>query len=82
MESQPQNPEFMNNPESFHPCLKEYLYLSDQAQSIWADPPEGRGRRVQDPPGKSPVAICSHEILVWTLFQRRFILPFVKYIDD
>ena len=20
MESQPQNPEFMNNPENFHPC--------------------------------------------------------------
>ena len=21
MESRPQNPEFMNNPENFHPCL-------------------------------------------------------------
>ena len=21
MESQPQNPEFMNNPENFHPCV-------------------------------------------------------------
>ena len=24
MESQPQNPEFRNNPENFHPC---YMYL-------------------------------------------------------
>ena len=23
MESQPQNPEFRNNPEIFHPCLKK-----------------------------------------------------------
>ena len=23
MESQPQNPEFRNNPENFHPCLKK-----------------------------------------------------------
>ena len=22
MESQPQNPEFKNNPEKFHPCIK------------------------------------------------------------
>ena len=22
MESQPQNPEFRNNPENFHPCIK------------------------------------------------------------
>ena len=22
MESQPQNPEFRNNPESFHPCVR------------------------------------------------------------
>ena len=25
MESQPQNPEFRNNPENFHPCLKYRL---------------------------------------------------------
>ena len=24
MESQPQNPEFRNNPENFHPCMSEY----------------------------------------------------------
>ena len=24
MESQPQNPEFRNNPENFHPCNLEY----------------------------------------------------------
>ena len=24
MESQPQNPEFRNNPENFHPCIKFY----------------------------------------------------------
>ena len=23
MESQPQNPEFRNNPENFHPCILE-----------------------------------------------------------
>ena len=26
MESQPQNPEFMNNPENFHPCMLNSLY--------------------------------------------------------
>ena len=25
MESQPQNPEFRNNPEIFHPCLIAYI---------------------------------------------------------
>ena len=25
MESQPQNPEFMNNPENFHPCCSSHL---------------------------------------------------------
>ena len=24
MESQPQNPEFRNNPENFHPCMYSY----------------------------------------------------------
>ena len=24
MESQPQNPEFRNNPENFHPCFTNY----------------------------------------------------------
>ena len=29
MESQPQNPEFRNNPENFHPCVSKLngLYL-------------------------------------------------------
>ena len=27
MESQPQNPEFRNNPENFHPCNKERVKL-------------------------------------------------------
>ena len=27
MESQPQNPEFGNNPENFHPCTCIYLLL-------------------------------------------------------
>ena len=26
MESQPQNPEFRNNPENFHPCYIQELY--------------------------------------------------------
>ena len=25
MESQPQNPEFRNNPENFHPCTKSFF---------------------------------------------------------
>ena len=25
MESQPKNPEFRNNPENFHPCIKQYM---------------------------------------------------------
>ena len=25
MESQPQNPEFRNNPENFHPCIMENI---------------------------------------------------------
>ena len=28
MESQPQNPEFRNNPESFHPCNHGIINLS------------------------------------------------------
>ena len=27
MESQPQNPEFRNNPENFHPCRSDQTYL-------------------------------------------------------
>ena len=27
MESQPQNPEFWNNPENFHPCKTHFKYL-------------------------------------------------------
>ena len=39
MESQPQNPEFRNNPENFHPCLqhwkvKHILYLLGRTHSI------------------------------------------------
>ena len=26
MESQPQNPEFRNNPENFHPCLTKKIF--------------------------------------------------------
>ena len=26
MESQPQNPEFRNNPENFHPCISKTPY--------------------------------------------------------
>ena len=28
MESQPQNPEFRNNPENFHPCLNEAIQIN------------------------------------------------------
>ena len=28
MESQPQNPEFSNNPENFHPCILTVITLS------------------------------------------------------
>ena len=27
MESQPQNPEFRNNPENFHPCIRCMFFL-------------------------------------------------------
>ena len=27
MESQPQNPEFRNNPESFHPCRWDFFFF-------------------------------------------------------
>ena len=27
MESQPQNPEFRNNPENFHPCIQQGSYI-------------------------------------------------------
>ena len=27
MESQPQNPEFMNNPENFHPCYPHNEFI-------------------------------------------------------
>ena len=32
MESQPQNPEFRNNPESFHPCILNCIF--DSSESI------------------------------------------------
>ena len=32
MESQPQNPEFGNNPESFHPCIKRKRELKHSTQ--------------------------------------------------
>ena len=32
MESQPQNPEFKNNPESFHPCKSELCYKGTNLQ--------------------------------------------------
>ena len=36
MESQPQNPEFMINPENFHPCQKYSHEMTPQARSsIW-----------------------------------------------
>ena len=28
MESQPQNPEFRNNPENFHPCFYSVAFIS------------------------------------------------------
>ena len=28
MESQPQNPEFRNNPENFHPCLRGFVLVA------------------------------------------------------
>ena len=31
MESQPQNPEFNNNPESFHPCNKQTIYSGQKS---------------------------------------------------
>ena len=27
MESQPQNPEFRNNPENFHPCMQDLTVI-------------------------------------------------------
>ena len=32
MESQPQNPEFRNNPENFHPCKRSYM---DMFMRLW-----------------------------------------------
>ena len=32
MESQPQNPEFRNNPENFHPCYKHF-----KMAPVWAN---------------------------------------------
>ena len=43
MESQPQNPEFRNNPENFHPCLKcmfmlfNILLYSQINISLWTN---------------------------------------------
>ena len=33
MESQPQNPEFRNNPENFHPCMYFVAHCKD-----WSGP--------------------------------------------
>ena len=34
MESQPQNPEFRNNPENFHPCFKKQAFLPAKTCNI------------------------------------------------
>ena len=34
MESQPQNPEFRNNPENFHPCIVHNIETSDLESMI------------------------------------------------
>ena len=34
MESQPQNPEFRNNPENFHPCIKLPKIYEVQSENI------------------------------------------------
>ena len=37
MESQPQNPEFRNNPENFHPCIYEiFSYYSSISYAVSA----------------------------------------------
>ena len=38
MESQPQNPEFRNNPENFHPCgceLRTFLHAFNECEMIF-----------------------------------------------
>ena len=42
MESQPQNPEFKNNPENFHPCnsvseFRSYKVLSYRLEEPWIE---------------------------------------------
>ena len=35
MESQPQNPEYKNNPENFHPCIsKRHFHIANQMISL------------------------------------------------
>ena len=34
MESQPQNPEFRNNPENFHPCLY-YIFFNTHDVKVY-----------------------------------------------
>ena len=38
MESRPQNPEFKNNPENFHPCIRglnsRYKWVSSQQKGL------------------------------------------------
>ena len=34
MESQPQNPEFRNNPENFHPCNSPFRHVQMKEKSI------------------------------------------------
>ena len=36
MESQPQNPEFRNNPENFHPCIPKSISPTPIGIVIWA----------------------------------------------
>ena len=37
MESQPQNPEFRNNPENFHPCISQRRVFSRQGPAQCQD---------------------------------------------
>ena len=43
MESQPQNPEFRNNPESFHPCKRHFIIWALSRENLSLGFPTKRG---------------------------------------
>ena len=57
MESRPQNPEFRNNPENFHPCVQFCFYLEVHDGSLPQDKNDS-GTTLHNVLLRQPYTIC------------------------